>query len=573
MKPMKTEIIDKLELLLKTEDFSGIASEVRSLQNAYDSILQKEMESARQEHITEGGIARDYQFQKQEADIKLEELFKSYREGKKAQEKKLLLEQLKHQEIKHSIVEKIKALGNIQSQPGKALKTLKDLQVQWSQTGTVSSHAYKDLQNEYSKAIETFYYSLDIYKILQEHDFKKNLELKTEIIAKLQALSEQPSIKETERLIKVYRDEWDEVGPVQNDKWESLKGQWRAGLDLLYGKLKAHYLALEEQKAKILVQKNELLEKAKTLLVELPTDEDGWKKSTETLLQLQKEWKSTGFSHKGKAEASWTGFREACDKFFEAKNVFYAEFKEARSGLRKQKMELIEKAEALKTSTSWKDTSDKMIRLQSDWKKIPSAGLHEEPRLFHRFRKACNSFFDARKKHFEDLDAASANELKAKEELLVRFQSHQLTGDLSKDRDDLRQFRTDWMAGGPLPVKDRKRLNDLFYSHMDELYSKLNVNESELSMILYANKLERLEREDHTGALLQKEYDHMRKQAEQVHLDILKYENNLGFFKTVKGDNPLLSEIKNKIASEKERHAQIKIKQKMLREVLDRVTA
>jgi len=570
---MKTEIIDKLELLLKTEDFSGIASEVRSLQNAYDSILQKEMESARQEHITEGGIARDYQFQKQEADIKLEELFKSYREGKKAQEKKLLLEQLKHQEIKHSIVEKIKALGNIQSQPGKALKTLKDLQVQWSQTGTVSSHAYKDLQNEYSKAIETFYYSLDIYKILQEHDFKKNLELKTEIIAKLQALSEQPSIKETERLIKVYRDEWDEVGPVQNDKWESLKGQWRAGLDLLYGKLKAHYLALEEQKAKILVQKNELLEKAKTLLVELPTDEDGWKKSTETLLQLQKEWKSTGFSHKGKAEASWTGFREACDKFFEAKNVFYAEFKEARSGLRKQKMELIEKAEALKTSTSWKDTSDKMIRLQSDWKKIPSAGLHEEPRLFHRFRKACNSFFDARKKHFEDLDAASANELKAKEELLVRFQSHQLTGDLSKDRDDLRQFRTDWMAGGPLPVKDRKRLNDLFYSHMDELYSKLNVNESELSMILYANKLERLEREDHTGALLQKEYDHMRKQAEQVHLDILKYENNLGFFKTVKGDNPLLSEIKNKIASEKERHAQIKIKQKMLREVLDRVTA
>jgi len=570
---MKTELIEKLEAFIKTADFSGTAAEIRALQNTYDALLIKETEAARQAFMNDGGVSRDFHFQKDEADLKLEELFKSYRELKKANDKKVLLEQLKHQEAKHEIVEKIKALSNIQSQPGKALKTLKDLQAQWGQAGAVSSHVYKDLQNEYSKAIETFYYSLDIYKVLQELDFKKNLELKTEIVQKLQALAALSSIKEIERLIKVYRDEWEDVGPVQNDKWDELKTQWRAGLDEIYSKLKAHYQTVEEQKAKNLSQKQALLEKAQSLLQELPADEDGWKKSTDQLLALQKEWKSTGFSQKGKAEESWTGFREACDRFFEAKNAFYSVIKEARSGLRKQKQDLIDQAEALKASTQWKETSDKMIRLQADWKKIPSAGMHEEPRLFHRFRKACNHFFDSKKKHFEDQDAASANELKGKEELLVNFQSQLLSGEPEKDKSMLQQYRADWIAGGPLPAKDRKRLNDLFYAHMDQLYSKMNMNESELSLLLYANKLERLEREDSTGGLLQKEYDHIRKQAEQIHLDILKYENNLGFFKTAKGDNPLLSEIKNKISSEKERHTQIKAKQKLVREVLNRVVA
>jgi hypothetical protein len=568
---MKTEIIEKLEALLQTADLTNVANEVRALHIAYENEVARETELARQAFMTEGGTTRDFKFLKQPDDLKLEELFRLYREQKKAQEKKLLLEQLRHQEAKQSIIEKIKALGNIQTQPGKALKTLKDLQIQWNEAGNVSSHVYKELQNEYSKSVEAFYYSLDIYKVMQDHDFKKNLELKTEIVTKLQTLIQNPNIKEIERLIKVYRDEWDEVGPVQNDKWDTLKLQWRAGLDLIYTKLKAHYQALEEQKEKNLALKNELLVKAMALLEEFPSDEEGWKKNTETLLALQKDWRSTGFTQKGKGEASWAKFREACDKFFESKNIFYTQIKEARSGLRKQKLDLIEKAEALSASTSWKDTSDKMIRLQAEWKTVPSTGLHEEPRLFYRFRKACNLFFDAKKKHFEDQDAASANECKQKEEILLRFQNLQLAGEVTADREMLNQYRAEWISGGPIPPRDRKRLNDLFYRHMDELYAKLNVNQDELALILFSNKLERLEREDSTGNLLQKEFDHIKKQAEQIHLDILKYENNLGFFKTTKGDNPLLSEIKNKIAAEKERHAQIKVRLKLAREALNRV--
>ena len=406
---------------------------------------------------------------------------------------------------------------------------------------------------------------------MQDHDFKKNLEIKSAIIENLTKLRENTNIKEVERMIKVYRNEWDETGPVQNDKWDTLKTQWRSALDLVYDKLKTHYNLLEEQKEKNLAAKQALLSQAKAIQETLPTDEEGWKKSTEAMIAIQKEWKSTGFTQKGKGADSWKEFRETCDLFFEAKNVFYSGIKEIRNGLRKQKLTLIETAEALSASTAWKETSDRMIRLQADWKKLPSTGQHEEPRLFHRFRKACNLFFDAKKKHFEDLDAAAVNEVKAKEEVLARFLTLELNSDPVQAKEQLAAFSQEWQSGGILPAKDRKKLNDAFYQHMDEFYSKLNIHASELDTMKFHSKLERLEREDSTGNLLQKEFDHIKKLTDQIHLDVLKYENNLGFFKSSKGDNPLLNEIRSKIESEKERHTLMKAKLKMVREVLNRV--
>jgi hypothetical protein len=570
---MKTELIEKLENFLQTGDISGISAEIRTLKSTFENQLQKEQDAARQEFLDGGGDQADFTFSKTAEDLRLEELFKEFAVLRKVHEKQVQEEQAKNLIIKRGIVDKIKSLGDIQSQPGKALKALKELQTLWKETGAVSSHAYKDLQNEYSKAVEAFYYSLDIYKVLQEHDFKKNHELKMEIIGKLHQLVENVNIKEIERLIKVYRNDWDDIGPVQNAKWDELKVLWRTGLDLIYAKLKTHYLALEEQKEKNLAAKQALLEKAQALANEIPTDEESWKKGTEAILALQKEWKTVGFTQKGKNEQSWKNFREACDRFFEAKNTFYAGIREVRGDMRKQKMELIQKAEELSTSTDWKETTEKIIRIQAAWKKAPPSGLPDESRLFHRFRKACNVFFDAKKKHFEDLDAAAAGEVKGLEELLQKFQTAELSGDVTKDKETLREYSTAWQQVKGIPPRDRKKLNDRFYQHMDALYDKLNVNESELHIIRFRNKLEKLEQDDSSGQLLQREYDHIKKQAEQIHLEILKYENNLGFFKSSKGDNPLLADIRNKIAAEKEKLAGLKQKQKMAGELLNRIVA
>jgi hypothetical protein len=570
---MKKELIDKLEALLRTEDIHALAIEVRSIQREYEALLEKEIESAKQLFLDEGGVARDFEYRKQAEDIRMEALFQEFRAIKKDHEKKQQEEQSANLEIKRGIIAKIRSLANIQSQPGKALKELKLLQAQWKETGSVSTHVYKELQNDYSKSIESFYYSLDIYRELEEHDFKKNLELKSAIIEKLRQLKENTAIKETERLIKVYRNEWEEVGPVQHEKWEHLKAEWKVALDDLYAKLKTHYNELEELKKKNLASKSALLDQARLLIETLPSTEEDWKKNTDAVILLQKEWKSTGPAEKDKSDEIWKNFREVCDRFFEAKNVFYAGIKEERSVHRKQKLTLISKAETLSTSTDWKETTERLIQLQAEWKRTPSTGPHEEPRLFHRFRKACNHFFDAKKKHFESQDAAMAGEVKAREELLASFCALTLNGSVENDKETINGFITRWNAGGNIPPRDRKRLNDAFYKQLDEFYVKLGISETELEIVRFKNKLERLQKDESAEELLQKEYDHVKKHAEEIHLGILKYENNLGFFKTTKGDNPLLKDINDKIKAEKEKLLATKQKQKMIGEILRQVQA
>src|SRR5262249_16887681 len=148
---------------------------------------------------------------------------------------------------------------------GAAVRKLQELQTQWKETGAVSSHKYKEIQADYSRAVEDFYYNIKIFRDLQEHDLKKNLEHKTEIIGKLKQLQSIDNIKEAERLIKVYRNEWDEIGPVPNAKWDTLKQEYKAVLDETYAKIKGHYNSIEEQKEVNLKAKQEIIEKVKAL--------------------------------------------------------------------------------------------------------------------------------------------------------------------------------------------------------------------------------------------------------------------------------------------------------------------
>ncbi|MGZ4043829.1 MAG: DUF349 domain-containing protein, partial [Bacteroidia bacterium] len=262
---MKTELIAKLEELL-TKDAGEVANDVRALQKEYQKLWTLEFEKAKQAFVDGGGKAKEFEYPKQPEDIKFESLMDKFAKLKKENEAKQAAEQAKNLVIRQEIISKIKDLSKLSDNVGAAIKMLQELQTQWKETGAVSSHKYKEIQADYSKAIEEFYYNLKIYRDLQEHDLKRNFENKTELIEKLKAIMSLDNIKEAERLIKIYRNEWDEIGPVPNEKWEETKQQYKAALDEVYAKIKAHYHGIEEKKENNLQFKLGLIEKAKELL-------------------------------------------------------------------------------------------------------------------------------------------------------------------------------------------------------------------------------------------------------------------------------------------------------------------
>jgi hypothetical protein len=567
---MKTELIAKLEELLSKEA-GEVAANVRALQKEYQKLWTTEFETARQTFVDEGGKPKEFEYPKQAEDLQFESLIDKHAQMKKEGEAKVAADQAKNLSIKIEIISKIKDLSKLSDNVGAAVKMLQELQSQWKNTGSVSSHKYKEVQADYSKAVEEFYYNLKIFRDLQEHDLKKNFELKSELLVKLKAIQSVENIKEAERLIKVYRNEWDEIGPVPNSKWEIIKQEYKAVLDETYSKIKTHYNGLEEKKGNNLQSKLELIEKAKALVTAASEGNVKWNETTDQLIALQNEWKTVGRTTEKDNEKIWAEFREICDTFFDKKKEFFAGQNEKFAANRKIKSDLIAKAEALKDSTDWQKTSTDLIRLQDNWKKYPSNGDKEEPKLFARFRKACNHFFDAKKKHFENVDASFETNLVAKEAILARFMELKLSDDNKANKEQLKIISDEWNAAGMVPMKDKKRLNDAFYNRLDELYEQMNIDKTEIAVIQFRTKIDRMVASENGFDLLRKENDFLKKMSDEITARIRTYDNNLGFFKTSKGNNSFLKEVEDKIAAEKAKIAELTAKRKLITEELNKL--
>ena len=564
---MKTILITKLEELLLKE-VGEVAADVRTLQKEYQKLWTSEFENAKQVFIDDGGRAKEFEFPKQTNDIKFESLLEKYSKLKKEADLKIATEQAKNLIIRQEIVSKIKDISQLSDNVGAAVRMLGELQKKWKEVGAVSSHKYKDIQAEYSKAIEDIYYNLKIFRDLQEHDLKKNFELKTEIIEKLRALQQSNKIKETERLIKIYRNEWDEIGPVPAPKWDLIKQNYKEVLDQTYIKIKAHYHSFEEQKENNLKLKQEILEKIKELISSVEPKANKWNEATEKVISFQSQWKKIGRTKENENEKTWAEFRNLCDSFFEKKKEFFTGLNQNYSNNRKIKSDLISQAEAVQNSIDWQKTGLDLIKLQDTWKKHPGNGDKEESKLFFRFRKACNTFFDAKKKHFENIEASYDINLLSKEEMLKQFNEFKLSDDNNKNREQLKAFSTEWNAIGMVPMKDKKRINDAFYTRLDAFYEEMNIDKKEKGIIQFKTKIDRLAASENAFDLLLKESDFLKKLSDEINANIRTYDNNLGFFKTSKGSNSFLKEIIDKIEIEKNKVTELAEKRKLISEQL-----
>jgi hypothetical protein len=570
---MKSELIRKMEELL-LKDTGEVASEVRTLQKEYQKLWTAEFDAAKQAFMDEGGKTKEFEYPKQAEDLRFEALVEKHNKQKKEADAKVAAEQAKNLLIRQEIIAKIKDLSQLSENVGAAVRKLQELQTQWKETGAVSSHKYKDIQAEYSRAVEDIYYNLKIFRDLQEHDLKKNLEHKLELIEKLKGIQSIENIKEAERLIKIYRNEWDEIGPVPNSKWEALKHDYKTVLDETYLKIKGHYHSLEEQKEQNLKAKLEVIEKLKSVISSVQDAKASrWNDATEKVIALQGEWKTIGRTTEKDNEKIWSEFRTLCDGFFDSKKVFFSGLTEKFAANRKIKADLIAKAEALQHSTDWQKTGFDLIKLQESWKRYPSNGDKEEPKLFARFRKACNTFFDAKKAHHESVEASFEHNLVAKEEILKRLNELQLGEDGRANRELLKTVSLEWTAAGLVPIKDKKRINDAFYNKLDEFYEAMQIDKNEKATIQFKTKLDRLASSENGFDLLLKESDYLKKLADEITLRMRTYDNNLGFFKTSKGGNSFMKEIEEKLEAEKQKVDELTAKRKMISEELNKLRA
>lgn len=198
----------------------------------------------------------------------------------------------------------------------KGSEAIVELQKEWRKIGMVPTKFNEEVYNKFKSSCDQFFQQKnEFFKGLKSKQ-KDNLNLKMELVEKVEALIENQEWSETTNKIIQIQKEWKNVGPVPRKKSDVVWKRFRAACDQFFNNKDAHFKDIHGDE-------KENLEAKKTLITEIETyiqKEDG-KISIEDLKAFQDRWANIGFvpiKHKNDIQDA---YRTAINNQFDALNI------------------------------------------------------------------------------------------------------------------------------------------------------------------------------------------------------------------------------------------------------------
>ena len=558
------ELIEEHEQLLETEKPYSVSKQIDEIKVCFykklHSLNNTEKESEEEETETDS--------EKQEKtlhplEIKFKQVHNKYRKLKSEFRKNREQDEEKNLKIKQQIIVDIDLLIKEEESIKTTFEKFRTLQNKWKNTGNVPLKENNNLWQSYHHHVEMFYDYIKINNDLRDLDFKRNLEQKTLICEKSEKLLTEKSINSAFDTLQELHEHWKNIGPVVRELREEIWNRFQVASREINKKKNDYFHKKQAIRKNNLKIKSEICKQIIGLSTPLADNHNQWVKLTEELKVLSEKWKKAAPIEKEDLKKSWSEFREANNEFFQNKSAFYKNKKEAISTNLQIKVSICEKAEALSNSTQWNDTGKILIKLQEQWKNSPFVPNNTSSPIWKRFRKACDTFFNARKSHYKKLDLEKEVNLKEKEAVLKKVNLFSVSDDAKKDIVNLKEFSKQWNSIGFI-ARDSMKINDEFNNLISSLYNKLKIDKSEKENIQFLAKTESLKGNKHQ---LDKEKDFIRKQIESVNKVISQYENNISFFGYGKGTESMKGEVMKKIDNSKKEIETLKDKLSTLNKI------
>ncbi|MFX0539586.1 DUF349 domain-containing protein [Ornithinimicrobium sp. Y1847] len=215
-------------------------------------------------------------------------------------------------------------------------------------------------------------------------------------------------------------------------------------------------------KAEAATQRETLVAEAETLAATDPAKMQ-WKQSSARVRELLDEWKAHQRSgprlDKDVENALWKRFSHARTSFDKSRKTWFARLDEEHGEAKATKEKLVKEAEALSGSTDWGATAGAFKRLMQDWKRAGRASRADDDALWQRFKAAQDSFFNAKDEVVAAEEAEFTENLKVKEELLVRAEALEISeANLDSAKAELRKIQEQWDEAGKVPRNDIRRV-------------------------------------------------------------------------------------------------------------------
>jgi len=560
------ELVAKAKELMEdvTDSYAELKERLDGIKHTFYKKFKYRQENLKKEFLEAGGLEEDFSAPEDELENEIKAVLNTYREKRNAELQALEKEKQDNLNAKNRILEELKGLLESTEDFGKKVPIFQKLQQEWKTIGQVPPAEVANLWKNYQLYVETFYDNLKINNELRDYDFRKNLEAKSLLCDQTEKLAEEADVVAAFRKLQIFHEEWREIGPVSRENRESIWERFKAASTVINKKHHDYFDKLREGESENLVLKTAICEKVEAITTDNLSSYKEWQDKTDEIVALQDEWKKIGFAPKKDNVAIYERFRAACDSFFQKKNEYYKAAKEVLVENLAKKIALCEKAEELKDSQSWKETADKMVQLQKEWKTIGSVPKKQSDAVWKRFISACDYFFDQKEKDFKSQKGEQENNLKRKRELIGQINALETAGkDQTESLKTLKALIVEYNEIGHVPFKEKDKLYKEYKTAIDAQFDRLNMDQASRRMDFFRANLEDMAGKGQQK--LQSERKRLMRVYESLNSEIATFENNIGFFSgSSKNAAGMIKDMERKIAKLKEERELVVEKIKML---------
>ncbi|MCF0167507.1 MAG: DUF349 domain-containing protein [Bacteroidales bacterium] len=335
----------------------------------------------------------------------------------------------KNLEAKEELCKKAEALAEDENPVG-AFRTLQKLHEEWKEFGPVDKEYRESIWERFKAATAVINKKHQAYFESQKGNQKANLEAKEALCEKVEAIAETEITdsntwnalsKEIENIQK----EWKTIGFASKKDNQKIYDRFRAACDKFYATKRDFYSDFKSQMQENMEKKINLCEQAEAL-----AESEDWKKTSDLLIDLQKQWKEIGPVSRKKSEQIWKRFRAACDKFFDSRDKHFGDQDSQYAENLAAKQALVAEINAYESAGAEAD-AEALKGFQARWAGIGFVPFKEKEKLQKAYSSAIAAKFgdvraEGRGSRFprrggERRQAASAKPMSEKDRLIAKF--------------------------------------------------------------------------------------------------------------------------------------------------------
>ena len=508
------------------------------LRNVFYRLHNDEILKAREAFVAEGGNAEDFVPAADPDEQEYKRLVASVKEVRAKVAAEAEATRQANLQRKLDIIEEIKQMVAQPEDIDKKYDRFKALQAEWKEIGNIPAEQVTETWKNFHHNVEQFYDLLRINHEMRAYDFKKNLEIKTRLCESAEKLAEDEDVVAAFHALQKLHQEFRETGPVAKEQREEIWNRFKAASTIVNKRHQDFFLGRKQEEEENLNKKTQLCEQVEALNFDALSSMAEWEAMSQLVIGMQNEWKTIGFTPRKQNQVIFERFRTACDRFFSAKAHYFRSLREKLADNLTQKTALCERAEELKDSTDWSNTTNAFVALQAEWKKIGPVAHKVSDAVWKRFNTACNAFFDRKKEANSGVHEEEQANLTKKLDVIARLQ--QLADEGSEQlQQAVKALQTEWAAIGHVPFRKKEKIYRTYRNLCDKIYDTLHREAGRRRVDNIARRAAQ------TGS---SEVQRLQRAYESKKAEIQTYETNLTFLNSKsKAGNSLVADIERRI--------------------------